>query len=788
MKFQTSLVVALLVGAVAVVVANVDTAENPTPWARTYLNIMEDDDTPNYQGCISDTAKSFKYCDTSYSTEARVADLMSHLTLDEKLGLIGPDPKYGSCSCINKAIDRLGLPRFMWLVETNTGVNSNCYAEGKCATTFVGPLGMGASFNKTSWRQKGDVISTEMRAFANSQWYRAIPDQPWGYYKIGFTGFGPNINNPRDPRFGRTSELPGEDPFHSGTYATNYVQGMQQKDSRGNYKMLAYLKHFTAYSRETNRGHDDYEISMYDFWDTYLPQYEMAMKEGGAMGVMCSYNAENGSPSCANDYILNKVLREKFDREDAIVMTDCGAVPNMRGAPVNAASDEEAVAYIINNGTDIEAGSTMFTDGTLKRAIAAGLSSEAVVDTAVRRALIQQMKAGRFDPMDSVEWTSITADSINSPEHQQIQHDAALQSFVLLKNDNNILPFTAGKNVAVVGPHASSTDGLLSDYYGDYVCYDKSQTIDKKNFTCITTIAQAVTNVNAGGKTTVAKGVDINSSDLSGVPAAMNAAREADVVVLAVGIDHNIEREGIDRDEISLPGMQEKFARAILSLKKPTVIVLVNGGPLAIDNLLDTPSAIVEAFYPSVHGAKALAETLFGQANKWGKMPLTVYPANYVNEQPMTNYDMSKAPGRTYRYYTGTPLFEFGDGLSYTTFKVTVDSNTLDWDHQTLSIDLDVANTGSMDGDEVVMIYHKVSDDIRHSVDHPVPLKRLVGFERVTVAKGATEKVSFTLRSDAFTLVDSKGDKQIYPGQHTFVVSQGSKREQEINVTVPKSS
>ena len=297
---------------------------------------------PTYHGCITSKAKSYKYCDTTLSNEERIDSLISELTLEEKVNLVAPDSALGStCNDHTHGVDRLDFPPYMWLVETNTAAASKCYTENVCATTFNGPLGLGASFNRTVWFQKGQVISTELRAFNNHNWPRGTGNQDY----IGITGYGPNINIARDPRFGRTSELPGEDPYLSGHYAKNMVRGTMETDKNGHPRMLTYLKHFTAYSTETNRGHDTYNISMHDFFDTYLAQYKIAFTEGNPVGAMCSYNAENGHPSCANDFILNQVVRKRWNQPNAHITTDCGAVSNMLGPPVNAPSNIYATAW-----------------------------------------------------------------------------------------------------------------------------------------------------------------------------------------------------------------------------------------------------------------------------------------------------------------------------------------------------------------------------------------------------------------------------------------------------------
>jgi len=732
---------------------------------------------PNYQGCLTDVAKALPYCNPSLSFDQRVDSLLSILTLDEKISLISPDETYNTCPVVVSDVPRVGLPRYMWLIETNTGVSSACYGPNQCATTFIGPPGLGASFNRSLWYAKGDVISSELRAFCNANWYRGIDVDPYGGYLIGIDGYGPNMNIVRDPRFGRNSELPGEDPLLTGSYATEYVKGQQQRDAKGFLKMRAYLKHYTAYSVETNRGHDNYAISTFDFFDTYLPQYQMAFEQGNASGVMCSYNAENGHPSCANGYLLNQVIRKLWNQPNALVTTDCGAIPNLLGVPANAPSYEAAAAWALNNGTDLEAGSAIWRH-YLASAIKQGLTSEAVVTQAARRSLLQLFEAGRFDPVESVSWTQITAAVINSTLHQQISYEAALQSFVLLKNEG-VLPLKTGQRIAVVGPQAIAQFGLLSDYYGDIICYAPNERPSNKTWDCIHTIAESITRANVGGVTQVAQGVDINSQRIDGIPAAVTAASQSDIVIMVLGIDHSIEHEGIDRTTIVLPGLQESFAQKILAVGKPTILILVNGGVLAIDNLIAGPKAIVEAFYPSVIGAVALAETLFGHQNRWGKLPVTMYPADYVNQVSMVDFDMSKPPGRTYRYYTGKALFPFGFGLSLTTFGLSC-SEIL----PVVQYKCSVSNTGTLDGDEVVLVFHSVGSDIRSRVDHPVPIKQLVDFQRVTVPVGKVETLAYHFDQSILAITNAAGVKIVYSGTHFLTFSRGYGDDVQFQITV----
>ncbi|EDQ91999.1 uncharacterized protein MONBRDRAFT_337, partial [Monosiga brevicollis MX1] len=520
-------------------------------------------------------------------------------------------------------------------------------------STFPGPLGMAASFNASLWFAKGDVLATELRAFSNTNWHRSNVDN-----QIQYTGFGPNINIARDPRFGRTSELPGEDPYLSGTYATHMVRGMMQADAAGHPKMLAYLKHFTAYSTETNRQHSDFNVSSHDLWDTYLPQYEMAFRSAQPAGAMCSYNAVNGRPSCANGYILRDVLRNQWQQPNAHITSDCGAISSLRGAPVFAPDDATAAAVALNNGTDLEMGSQVYA--SLAEAVARNLTSSTLVEEAFRRAARILFRGGRFDPPATVEWNAYGVQDINSSATQALVHEATAQSLVLLQNRHGILPLAPGQRVAVVGPLVERGDALLSDY-ASLVCYDGT-------YDCIPTLGASVTAANKGGATTVVPGVDVNSNNSSGLAAAVAAAQAADVVVAFLGTDKTIEREGLDRVNLTLPGLQGLLLDQLLATGTPVVLLLNNGGPLAIESYLNRTAAVMETFNAGQFGATVMAKALFGQVNNFGKLPYTVYPAGYVTEQAMNNYDMALYPGRTYRYLVQAPVFPFGFGLSYTTF------------------------------------------------------------------------------------------------------------------------
>lgn len=276
--------------------------------------------SPNlFYGCVSADSQSLPYCNATLSAAARAEDLTSRLSLSEKIAQLSPTkPPYCACHTA-PATAAGGVPMYRWLTEVNSVVSAPCVAPGQCPTQFIGPLGTAASFNDSAWYAKGDVVSTDMRALFNS--YGGA--DAYSDAAVGLTGFGPNINTVRDPRFGRNSELAGEDPYLSGRYASAYVKGMQQRATGAGgqplYKMRAYLKHYTAYSVETSRFTFSANLSAFDLHDSNLPQYAAAMTGGGASGAMCSYFAPDGVSACGNEALLNGQIRTTWERPDAVL-------------------------------------------------------------------------------------------------------------------------------------------------------------------------------------------------------------------------------------------------------------------------------------------------------------------------------------------------------------------------------------------------------------------------------------------------------------------------------------
>lgn len=716
---------------------------------------------PSGHACLPPN-DAWPFCNTSMSVAERVAWLVKNLTLPEKLGLIGADPKFDVCAFKELGVPRFGIPPYMWLDETNTGVASACAVDRHCATTFASPTGLAASFNSSVWQRKGEIMSTEQRAMNNLNWERFHPGS--GYF-IGVNGYGPNLNIVRDPRFGRNHEIPSEDPVLAGQYAVHLVRAMQEGEDPHYIKMIAFLKHFAAYSVETGRSWFGAYISRFDLFDTYLPQFEAGFREGRASGAMCSYAAINGVPSCANDWLLNELMRERWGAQDAVITTDCGAVYNIAFMHHYASNLSDAAAKALNGGTDLNT-EDVFSGPNMTLAIATGLTTVEKVNQALTRSMKLRFRAGMFDPLEHQPYTKLGLESIGSAAHRHDNYLAALQSLVLLRNDNNsVLPLKIGTRIALVGPHANSREMLLEQYYGDEVCHVANGS--PRSFGCIRSIAEELADVAGAENVQVEEGVGVTSVNPLGIDAALKAVSSSDIAVMVLGNNRDVEKEGHDRITTDLPGIQSYFAQRVLALKVPTVIIFINGGMISFDELVvasnSTRTAIIEAFYPGVEGARALVCSLFACENRWGKLPVTIYPTAFQWQNPLQSFDMSVKPGRTYRYFQGKPLYPFGWGLSLTTFS-TVCASLPDY-----MIGCNVTNTGSRTGDEVVLAFHRVGDDVRRqaSANHPVPLKRLLSWQRVTVAPGSTERVVFHVApSKDFLLTNALGGKALYHGAH----------------------
>lgn len=719
--------------------------------------------SPYGHACEPDgPAAKLPFCNHTHSIEDRLTDLINRLTLSEKIGLISNNGLSG-CAMIDLGVPRLGIPVYSWGVEANTALSCQCLKAEKCATVFSSPAGLAASFNSSLWKKKGEIISDEARAMNNLHGQRGTKVGN----KLGLNIWGPNINILRDPRFGRNSELPSEDPLLNGLYAKEIVKAIQEGSDSRYVKIVAALKHYTAYSRQGSNN--DANITPYDLHDTYLPQYKLGFVEGGALQVMCSYNAVNGVPMCANAELLQKQIRIVWDRPEVTIVSDCGAVGGVFNNYKYTKTMGDGFSAVLKAGLDLDNANEYFQ--WMGDAIKNKSVSPHDLDLPLRRTLRLRFKTGMFDPLDDQVYTKLGIDDFNSSKAWAFNLEAATQALVLLKNEDGTLPMRRdGVALAVVGPHADHPEGLFSDYSGDQKCYSPNPA--DRNLSCVETISNALRRYNAG-VTTISSGVGITSNDTSQITAALDTIKNAEVVVLAVGLDNTVERENIpDRTSLILPGLQQNFSQQVFDtasqLGIPVVCVVLNGGQVSLELQKKYCSALVEAFYPGQRGAEALARTLFGLENRWGRLPYTIYPEDFVSLVREDDFSMTGGVGRTYRYWNGQTVYPFGHGLSYSDFKLElVHEEPLVYAREDDEYDFTVhiENQGPLRGDEVILVtVEPLLGTAFPGKESSRLIRRLTDFDRVTLDVNEHGSLSFTISDHAFWLRDDKGVEQRVSG------------------------
>ena len=819
------------------------------------------------------------YRNPNLPIEQRVNDLVSRMTLEEKVSQLGHTAD---------AIPRLGVPEYNWWNEGLHGV-----ARAGYATVFPQAIGMAATFDEPLMHQVATVISTEFRAKYNTDKH---PDRSTDWYH-GLTVWSPNINIFRDPRWGRGQETYGEDPFLTSRLGLAFVTGLQG-DDRKYLETVATPKHFAVHSGpEPTRHEVDVHVSRHDIEDTYLPAFRATIMEGKADSVMCAYNSINGQPACANTVLLQEHLRNDWGFRGYVV-SDCAAVTDIFQNHHYGNSMEEGVAAAIKTGTDLICGNPRTRVKTERDALLngakQGVLSEADIDRAVRRLFTARIRLGMFDPPSSVPYSQLGVSDNDTEEHRRLALRMARESLVLLRNNNNFLPLKKSyPSIAVIGPDADNIDalvgnyngtpshpvtilegirkrfsqsrvtyaqgvgltgpiiksipsdalytdssrkehGLHADYFGnvdlkgqpvlsrtdasvDFAWGDRGVTPELlKNYSVRWTgvLVPPTTGDYLVGFTgedgfrvwidnnllveewtihrpgdTLTKEIHLEQGRAYQVKIeyfqtirmaearfvwskpgegedAIEAARNADLVIMVLGLSPRIEGEemnvhaegfaGGDRTSIDLPAPQEQLLEKIHALDKPVVLVLTNGSALAVNWAEQHVPAILEAWYPGEEGGSAVAEALAGDFSPAGRLPVTFYKS--LDQLPaFEDYSMAR---RTYRYFDGTPLYPFGYGLSYTTFayrnlqiatpNVAADSS--------LRVSVDVNNTGAMDGDEVVELY------LTHPGVPGAPLHALKGFQRVHLNRGEQKTVSFTVANRELSIVDQEGKHRIVPG------------------------
>jgi beta-glucosidase len=668
--------------------------------------------------------------------EVRAAALVRRMTVEEKIGQLMTSAP---------AIPRLGVPAYDWWSEALHGV-----ARAGRATVFPQAIALGATFDEPLVRRVAEAISDEARAKFNLAGRRGQR----GRYQ-GLTFFSPNLNIFRDPRWGRGQETYGEDPRLTARLGVAFITGMQGNDQRW-WKTIATAKHFAVHSGpEADRHAFDARPSDHDLVDTYLPQFEAAVREGHVASVMAAYNRLDGQPCVANGRLLEETLRKAWGFPGYVV-GDCGAVDDVFASHHAEPSLEAAAATALRAGTDLDCGRAYTALGP---ALARALVTETDLDRALVRLFSARFRLGLFEPAEAMPWSSLGEETIDSAANRQLAREAAARAVVLLENRNATLPFGPSvRRIAVVGPTADDEEALLANYHGT-----PSHAVTLLEGIRAAARARGVTVHYARGATLAGSGR--STAQLRDATA---AARRSDVVVAVVGLDPRLEGEerdsalnpAGDRRDLNLPGSQERLLEALVATGKPVVVVLTGGGALAVPFAAAHAAALLDAWYPGEEGGNALADVLFGAVNPAGRLPVTFY-RSVADLPPFADYAMR---GRTYRYLTAPPLYRFGDGLSYTTFRyanlaVAADGKT---------ITVEVQNTGARAGDEVVQAYLLPRDPPAYA-----PRRWLAAFARVSLAAGERRTVSLALPPDALTLVDARGARQPLTGAVDVAVGGG---------------
>lgn len=564
--------------------------------------------------------------------------------------------------------------------------------------------------------------------------------------------FSPMIDVARDPRWGRVAEGYGEDPYTNGVFAAASVRGYQGDDMSAENRMAACLKHYVGYgASEAGRDYVYTEISAQTLWDTYLLPYEMGVKAGAAT-LMSSFNDISGVPGSANPYIMTEILKKRW-KHDGFIVSDWGAVEQLKNQGL-AATKKDAAQYAFNAGLEMDMMSHAY-DRHLKELVEEGKVTMAQVDESVRRVLRVKFRLGLFER----PYTPVTneKDRFFRPQSMAVAAQLAAESMVLLKNDNQILPLTNKKKIAVVGPMAKNGWDLLGSWCGHGKDTDVEMLYDG-----------LTAEFGGDAELRYAMGCKPQGNDRSGFAGALDVARWSDVVIVCLGEMLTWSGENASRSTIALPQIQEELVKELKKAGKPVVLVLVNGRPLELNRLEPVSDAILEIWQPGVNGALPMAGILSGRINPSGKLAMT-FP--YSTGQIPIYYNRRKS-GRGhqgfYKDITSDPLYPFGHGLSYTEFKygTVTPSATKVKRGDKLSAEVTVTNTGARDGAETV---HWFISDPYCSITRPV--KELKHFEKQLIKAGETKTFRFDIDLERdFGFVNEDGKRFLEAGEYHILV------------------
>jgi beta-glucosidase len=699
------------------------------------------------------------YRNESLSFEERAKDLVSRMTLEEKIfQTLHTAP----------AIERLGVKAYNWWNEALHGV-----ARAGVATVFPQAIGLAATFDEDLLEEVADTISTEGRAKFNMQQKYNDTD----IYK-GLTFWSPNVNIFRDPRWGRGHETYGEDPYLSSRLGVRFIGGIQGHDKKY-LKAAACAKHFAVHSGPEDIRHSfNAEVSKQDLYETYLPAFKACVKEAGVEAVMGAYNRTNGEPCCGSKTLLKDILRDDWGFSGHVT-SDCWAIKDFHEGHMVTSNAVESVALAMNSGCELNCGNIY---GNLLYAVRDGLVSEETINTAVTRLVMTRMKLGLFDDQSKVPFSNITHDQVDTKEHKLLNQKAARKCVVLLKNENNLLPLDKKKlkTVGVIGPNADNRKALVGNYEGTASEYITVLEGIKEY------LGEEVRVYYSEGCHLFKKGVQGLSTGNDRIAEARAVCDMSDVVIACFGLDPGLEGEegdqgnefaSGDKPNLNLPGIQEDVLKALYECGKPVILVLLSGSALSIPWADEHIPAILQGWYPGAQGGRAIAQILFGEYSPEGKLPITFYRTS--EELPeFTDYSMKE---RTYRYMTNEALYPFGYGLSYTSFElsnITVDAEEI-VPGKAITCSVEVENTGAYTGAETVQVYVRVKRD-------GAPKHQLKGLKKVTLSPGEKKTVQLVLQEDAFGLYDNNGNLVLHEGEYELFVGSCQPDARSIKLTGKK--
>jgi beta-glucosidase len=705
---------------------------------------------------------SYPFLNPSLPMEKRIDNLLSLMTTDEKIDCLGT----------RTGVPRLGVPNF----GSSEGIHGVVQREPRpgrdpiTTTQFPQPPGMGETWDPELVRQAGAVEGHEARFITQTEKYNRQILMLWG----------PQADLARDPRWGRSEEVYGEDPFFNGTMVVSFIEGLQngpQGSDTKYWQAAALLKHFLANSNENKRTSSSSEFDQRLFWEYYSVPFRMGFLEGGAKGVMASYNAWNGTPMAINPILKSIVIK---DWGVDVLSSDGGAVKLLVTDHKRFPTQKDAVVACLKAG--INQFLDQYKDET-KAALKDGSITEAEIDDLLRPKFRVTIRLGLLDPPEMVPYSKVkdAPEPWNTDADRAVSKQMALESVVLLKNANGFLPLKKEsiKSIAMIGPLANSVHW---DWYGGTPPY-------------------AITPLQ-GIRDEVGPNIKVNYAADEIGNAAINAARSSDVAVVVIGNDptcgpdmaHDWHatpdgggtlpctvpsdgREGRDRERITLD--QEQLVKQVYDVNPKTVVILISSFPFAINWSQENVPAILHMTHSSQDEGTALAQVIFGDYNPGGHL-VTTWPKSLDQLPPMMDYDIRH--GRTYMYFKGEPLYPFGFGLSYTTFQYSnlkTSSPTVAEDG-TVTVSVDVKNTGTMAGDAVAQLYVTyLGSKVKR------PKEELKGFQRVALKPGETKTVQIPLKASTLAYWDEKTGSFQVEREPVKVMIGESSAEIKVATTVP---